>query len=133
MLASAAPLTFPPVIEPPMITMSLTSAAIDGSFETASAIFVKGPTGINVISCGYLWTISIMRSGPNRGSFLHFAGGNSTLARPFFPWHNRQRFHPQLGRIQRQDDSHGIVGARIRVDDHSLGHGLGETGDPIEC
>ena len=30
----------------------------------------------------------MMRSGPNRGSALHFEAGSSTLARPFFPCQN---------------------------------------------
>ncbi len=70
------------------MTMFFTSDTIEGSFETASAMLVSGPTGISVISCGYLWTISMMRSGPNRGSALHLDGGNSTLAKPFLPCQN---------------------------------------------
>src|SRR5712692_206570 len=82
MFASAAPLTFPPVTEPPMITMSRTKEAMEGSLEAASAIFVSGPTGINVSSCGYLCAISMMRSGPKRASALHFEAGDSILAMP---------------------------------------------------
>jgi hypothetical protein len=50
MFASAAAFTFPPEIEPPMITTSLTRGTMDGSFDTAKAIFVNGPTGTRVIS-----------------------------------------------------------------------------------
>ena len=85
MFASAAPSTLPPLIDPPMITMSLTSGTMEGSFETASAMLVNGPTGMSVISCGYLCTNSMMRSGPNRESALHLLAGNSTLAKPFLP------------------------------------------------
>ena len=79
------PFTLPPVIEPPMMMMFFTSGTMEGSFETASAIFVNGPTGISVTSCGYLCASSMMRSGPKRESALHFEAGSSTPARPFGP------------------------------------------------
>jgi hypothetical protein len=52
MLNSLAAFTLPPVIEPPMSTTPFTSGTMVGSFATASAIFVSGPMGINVISLG---------------------------------------------------------------------------------
>src|SRR5882757_1073663 len=88
MFASAAAFTFPPVIEPPMITTSFTSGTIEGSFSIASAILVSGPIGTSVISWGLACTISMIRSGAQRGSFLHLLGGSSTFASPFCPCQN---------------------------------------------
>jgi len=88
MFASAAPLTFPPVIEPPIMTISLTRPAIEGSFETASAMFVSGPTGIKRNFVRIFVDHLNDESGPKRGSALHLEGGNSTSARPFFPCQN---------------------------------------------
>src|SRR5579859_3838532 len=88
MFASAEAFTFPPVIEPPIITTSFTSGTIDGSFSMASAILVSGPIGTSVISCGLACTISMIRSGAHRGSFLHLLGGSSRFANPFCPCQN---------------------------------------------
>src|SRR5882672_11223549 len=52
MFASAAALTFPPLMEPPMRMTSFTSGTREGSFWIASAMLVRGPTGTRVISCG---------------------------------------------------------------------------------
>ena len=56
MLASAAAFTLPPVIDPPMMMTSFTRGTMEGSFAIASAMFVSGPTGTSVISCGEAWT-----------------------------------------------------------------------------
>ena len=51
MLASAYSVTLPPEnTPPPIITIDFTFAAIVGSWRKAMAIFVRGPTGHNIIS-----------------------------------------------------------------------------------
>src|SRR5579883_2834711 len=91
MLASAAALTLPPLIEPPIRITSFTSGTIEGSFSTASAMLVSGPTGTSVIWCGDACTSSMMRSGPKRASTVHLlrAGGHRDVAAA------RQRYHAQ--------------------------------------
>ena len=86
MLYSAAPFTLPPEIEPPIRTTPFTSGTIEGSLRTAIAILVSGPTGIIVISFGYLWTRSMIRSGPKRLSPWHLLGGTSAPPSPFAPF-----------------------------------------------
>ena len=77
MFASADALTLPPLIEPPIRMTSFTSGTIEGSFSTASAMLVSGPTGTKVISWGAAWIIWMMRSGPKCESTLHLLAGNS--------------------------------------------------------
>ena len=59
MLNSAAGVTLPRPVEPPMITKSLTWLTSCGSRCTASAMLVSGPVAIRVISPGAAPIVSI--------------------------------------------------------------------------
>ena len=87
MFASAAAVTLPSVIEPPMITTSFTSGTMPGSLRTARAMLVSGPTGTSVSWPGMARTISMIRSGAKRVSAVHREAGSSMSPIPFSPVH----------------------------------------------
>src|SRR6266850_213756 len=118
MFASAAALTFPPLMEPPMRMTSSTSGTMEGSFWIASAMLVRGPTGTRVISCGAAWTSSMIRSGPKRASTLHLLGGGVA-------GDDGDGADVQLRRVERQHEGHGVIGAGIGVKNDFLAGGGG--------
>ena len=60
MLNSAAGVTLPRVVEPPMMTKSRTLPTSAGSRRSASAMLVSGPTATSVTSPGAPMTVSRM-------------------------------------------------------------------------
>ncbi len=85
MLNSAAGVMFPPVIDPPISTISLMSAMRSGRSFKASAMLVRGPTGINVSRPGYSSIFVTMRSTALPAYGLVVGGGSSMLPRPDLP------------------------------------------------